>query len=113
MITKIKILKNFGIYRDFSWNNDTPQFQRYNLIYGWNKSGKTTLSRVLSACEKQTVDFETFPKNGEFQIEFEDATKLNQDSVQECDSQIRVFNTDFVEENVSFDPQIARILLFT
>ena len=104
MITKINKLKNFGIYRDFSWNNDIPQFQRYNLIYGWNKSGKTTLSRVLLACEKQTVDFETFPKNGEFQIEFEDAPKLNQDSVQECNSQIRVFNTDFVEENVSFDP---------
>lgn len=104
MTIKIKKLKNFGIYRDFTWSNTTPQFQRYNLIYGWNKSGKSTLSRVFLACEKKAIHFKNYPQNGEFQIEFEDNTKFNQTNVQDCNFPIRVFNTDFVEENVSFDP---------
>ena len=48
MITRIPSLKRFGIYRDFQWPEDGLQeFRKFNLIYGWNYSGKTTLAPVL------------------------------------------------------------------
>ncbi len=61
MITRIMKLKHFGIFHDFSWK-DIPEFKRFNLIYGWNRSGKTILSRVFSACEKKSTAFKEYPK---------------------------------------------------
>ncbi len=55
MIAKISKLKNFGIFHDFSWKAELPEFQRFNLIYGWNRSGKTTVSRVFASCERKCV----------------------------------------------------------
>ena len=46
MITKIDQLTNFGLYRQFKWGNNAL-FAKRNLIYGWNYSGKTTLSRLF------------------------------------------------------------------
>lgn len=37
-----------GIFRDFSWNDEELEdFSNINLIYGWNGTGKTTLSRLM------------------------------------------------------------------
>ncbi len=52
MIKRISSLKQFGIFRNFAWDADElDDFGRYNLLYGWNYSGKTTLSRVFSALQ--------------------------------------------------------------
>ena len=51
MITKINKIKDFGVFKNFS-GNTLPEFQVFNLIYGWNYSGKTTLSRVFGCLEK-------------------------------------------------------------
>jgi len=53
MIRKIKSVKNFGIYRDFRWDKSLQEFERLNLIYGWNYSGKTTLSRIFQGLEPE------------------------------------------------------------
>ena len=103
MIQKIPKLKNFGIFRNFSWGNDVPEFKKYNLIYGWNKSGKTTISRFFSACEKRSTLFTQYPKGGEFEIRTEN-NSISHSNCQDCTLQIKVFNRDFVDENVSFDP---------
>lgn len=52
MIKRIKSISNFGICGCFKWDANTPDFERCNIIYGWNYSGKTTLSRILRAFEK-------------------------------------------------------------
>ena len=104
MIVKITKLRNFGIFRNFSWRSDIPNFKRFNLIFGWNKSGKTTLSRSLSSCEKKSIQFEEYPKNGEFIIETENGINIVHSDCQNCTVQIKVFNKDFIKENVSFDP---------
>lgn len=51
MINKIESIRDFGIYKSFSWNSATglKNFNHKNLIYGWNYSGKTTLSRIFSS----------------------------------------------------------------
>ena len=103
MFKKVSKLKHFGIFRDFEWSSDTPDFSRLNLIYGWNKSGKTTFSRAFVACEKKTTKFTQYPTNGEFEIKTESGA-ISHSSCQNGTKQIRVFNRDFIEENVSFDP---------
>ena len=105
MFKKISRLRHFGIFRDFSWGNDPPELSRFNLIYGWNGSGKTTLSRVFAACEKRTIDFRQYPKKGEFEIKYDKALSIDNSNVQSTTEQVRVFNRDFIEENVSFDKE--------
>ena len=42
-------IKSCGIFEDYKWNSTVPDFERINLIYGTNGSGKTSLSRALDA----------------------------------------------------------------
>ena len=64
MITRISKIHGHRIFGDFSWPANLPEFGRFNLIYGWNASGKTTLSNLLRFLEKKepilegTVDFQ-------------------------------------------------------
>ena len=72
MIKRLNKIKKFGIFYDFSWKDELPEFRKFNLIYGWNRSGKTTISRVFESCEKKCVydqiKFDQYPVNGEFEI---------------------------------------------
>ena len=43
MIRRIQQIKGFGVFVDFQWPANLPEFKQFNLIYGWNYSGKTTL----------------------------------------------------------------------
>jgi wobble nucleotide-excising tRNase len=104
MLKKVLKLKKFGIFRDFSWDSGTPDFARFNLIYGWNKSGKTTFSRVFAACEKKVTKFKQYPEDGEFEITTGGGSSISHSNCQDGTRQIKVFNKDFIEDNVSFDP---------
>ena len=107
MVTKISKLKNFGIFRDFIWKSELPEFKKFNLIYGWNRSGKTTLSRVFESCEKKCVfdgeKFKQYPEDGEFELKTDSGT-VKETDVGNNTLPVKVFNQDFVEENISFDP---------
>ncbi|HCI04427.1 TPA: hypothetical protein DEW47_00365 [Patescibacteria group bacterium] len=118
MINKISKLKDFGIFHDFSWKTELSDFKRFNLIYGWNRSGKTTISRVFASCEKKcTYDkdkFRQYPaifdgsgnfeNDGEFEIKTDDNTTVKNTDVATNILPIKVFNQDFIDENISFDP---------
>lgn len=107
LIKNIKSLSDFGIFQNSEWK-DLPDFKRFNLIYGWNRCGKTTLSRVFSSCEKQTTynteKFKQFPINGEFEITLHDKTVIKSKEIVNASLAIRVFNQDFIDSNVSFEP---------
>ncbi|HDY69279.1 MAG TPA: hypothetical protein ENH85_16020 [Candidatus Scalindua sp.] len=107
MIIKITKLKNLGIFHDFSWNKDIPEFKRFNLIYGWNRSGKTILSRVFSACEKKSTAFKEYPKkdgvDGMFEIKTDTGLTIKSWNIASCNLPVKVFNQDFIDENISFD----------
>ncbi len=111
IITKILKLKNFGIFNEFSWKINLPEFKKFNLIYGWNRSGKTTVSRVFASCEKKRVydkdSFKQFPENGEFEIKTSDDTTVKNTDITTNILQIKVFNQDFIDDNISFDPSIS------
>jgi len=108
MITKITKLKNYGIFHDFSWNKDIPEFKRFNLIYGWNRSGKTLLSRIFTACEKKSIAFKEYPKkdgvDGIFEIKTDTYSTIKSWEIAKYDLPVKVFNQDFINENISFDP---------
>lgn len=109
MIASIKKLKNFGIYEDYSWDNSVlPKFSKFNLIYGWNRAGKTTLSRVFSSCEKKMLfdeeKFKQYPENGEYELELADGSNIKSSTVTSSTTTIKVFNQDFIDENIFFQP---------
>jgi len=108
MIRKITKLKNFGIFHDFTWKNELPEFKQFNLIFAWNRSGKTTISRVFESLEKRCVfdinNFKQYPENGEFEIELDKGENIKNSNVNDNTILVKVFNKDFIDENVSFDP---------
>ena len=105
MIERMDKIKNFGIFKNFKWNSNIPNFAQYNLIYGWNYSGKTTLSRIFRCVELKELhsDFQ----NAEFELIDDQNNKIIHDQLGESSYQFRVFNTDFVKENLHWDSQEA------
>ena len=107
LIKKIKSLNEFGIFQNYEWG-ELPNFKKYNLIYGWNRCGKTTLSRVFSSCEKKSIFnkdlFKQYPINGEFEITLSNNSYVKSKEIENSSLSIRVFNQDFIDENVSFEP---------
>ena len=83
-----------GIFKDYSWNHELPGFKRYNLIYGWNWSGKTTLSNLFAFLELGASD--KYPD-----IEYEIETETGSIKQGETYSRkVRVFNQDYISKNV-------------
>jgi wobble nucleotide-excising tRNase len=106
MITKISKLKDFGVFQDFSWKTDLPEFKKFNLIYGWNRTGKTTISRVFTSCERKSLydkdKFRQYPENGEFELKISDNTTIKETDVANNTLQVKVFNQDFIDDHLSF-----------
>ena len=108
MIKKINKIKDFGIYSDYRFfNESTPEFKRFNLIYGWNYSGKTTLSRIFRSFELK--NYSSGFESSEFEVEDVDGNKFSHSDLSSNNLQIRVFNSDFIEDNLkwkneSFNP---------
>jgi wobble nucleotide-excising tRNase len=93
-IDRIARLRDYGVFRDFTWRADLVDFGRYNLIYGWNGSGKTTLSRLFRAIERRGPI-----TTGQATIRI-DGNDVSSDAFPHAATPMRVFNRDFVQENV-------------
>lgn len=92
-IVKINKIKNLGlVFSNYTWNSTLPPFKQFNLIYGWNWSGKTTLSRLFDGIGGVSVD------NLEYEVEDEQGTKYKQGEM--FPKKIRVFNQDYIQNNV-------------
>ncbi len=96
MIRSIPRIISFGVFADFHWHAGIPQFKQYNLIYGWNYSGKTTLARVFRCFElKQPhADF----ADAQVQLKADDGVVHHLSSPDTAPT-FRVFNTDFIRDN--------------
>ncbi|EAL9056086.1 RloC protein, partial [Campylobacter jejuni] len=80
--------------------NNLEEFKTINIFYGRNYSGKTTLSRIARSFElkKHNEDF----LDGNFKIKLEDGNFLTQNDVIKSNLDIRVYNSDFVKENLNY-----------
>ena len=77
MIKRINKIKSFGVFSNYTRNSDLRDFEEKNIIYGWNYSGKTTVSRLISYLDKTTQiddDYET----AEFEVELFDGKKIRE-----------------------------------
>jgi wobble nucleotide-excising tRNase len=108
MIRTIQSIKGFGIFNSFRWPAGLPEFKQFNLIYGWNYSGKTTLARAFRCFEQKTVhtDF------ADAQVQLKAANGTVHDlSTPDSAPVFRVFNSDFVRENLKFEDGSAEPIL--
>lgn len=95
-LTRITKLRH-RVFRDFAWPNELHTFAQFNVIYGWNGCGKTTLSSLLTHVEKKTTLAE-----GEVELEFDGATKVTGAELgTKLVPQLRVFNRDFISATLS------------
>ena len=81
-------------------NGRVSEFKGVNIIYGRNYSGKTTLSRIFRSLETGVIsDKYKAPK---FELELNSGGIVNQDQIPLKQEKVRVFNEDFVRENLKF-----------
>ena len=109
MITKINKIRDLpAVFNKFDWNVSIPDFKKYNAIYGWNYSGKTLLSRIFRSFEIGQVhnDYD----RATFEIEMDNGTKYNQLNLNQQFA-VRVFNSDFVKENLKWAGDIEPVLI--
>lgn len=102
MIAKIDI-ERFGLFSNYYWKQhigteNNQIFNKMNIIYGRNYSGKTTLSRIFRCIEMKQLPNNYH--NGIFTITTDNSTITNMNLV--CSDKVRVYNTDFVKENLSW-----------
>ena len=48
MLTHIKKIKSLGVFDNYAAPPELKAFDRFNIVYGENGSGKTTFSRFLA-----------------------------------------------------------------
>lgn len=94
MLLKISRLKNLGVFADYTWNAQLQPFARYNVVYGENGTGKTTLSRLLDCLKAGSHD--EYPAL-EYKIESQSGDLVHGHAAAR---KIRVFNADYVLLNI-------------
>ncbi|MDT9546641.1 MAG: AAA family ATPase [Chlorobium phaeovibrioides] len=106
-IKKIDSIKNMAVFQDFRWasslrdgGNNVAEFKKINILYGRNYSGKTTLSRIFRAFETGSISDKY--SSPEFQLTFDGGSTSTQNSLSSHDQVVRVFNEDFVRDNLRF-----------
>lgn len=90
-ITRINLIRHHRIFRDFSWPAELPDFARFNVIYGWNGTGKTTLSSIFSHLQKKQPILE-----GEIEFRFGQNNVSGARLGSSTLPSVKVFNRDFV-----------------
>ena len=99
-------IPNFGSFSQFNWKasvkgkGGVSEFKRLNILFGRNYSGKTTLSRIFRSFE--VGELPDNYQNPDFEITTYNQTTLTQQDIGSHSLNIRVYNTDFVNENLSF-----------
>lgn len=100
MITKIDI-KNFGSFVDFKHTNS--EYNKLNIFFGENYSGKSTLSKVL-----QSFEWGELPdKYGDIEFCLTKAGKtLTQKNVAQDLVKCKVYNKNYVNKYLKFEENI-------
>lgn len=100
MIKGITRIKGLGVYDNYTKPTGTSEFGIKNLIYGWNYSGKTTLSRLFAQLEAQKPNSDLAGCEFSFETDNQPITEKN---FEQSDLMVRVFNSDFIRENLHFE----------
>ena len=83
------------VFRDFTWFANLQPFGRFNLIYGWNGSGKTTISSLFHHLQTHSAVAE-----GDVEFEIDGAKVSGRDLETAPLPSVRVFNRDFIASTI-------------
>lgn len=107
MIKKIGTIKHFAVFENYNWdlsstdkNGQPLKFEKINILYGRNYSGKTTLSRIFRSLETGQL-----PENyddPQYELIDENGMKTDQNNISDFSYPVRVFNEDFIKRNLKF-----------
>jgi wobble nucleotide-excising tRNase len=112
IISKISSISGIQVFRDPTVVSDLPEFKRYNLIYGFNGSGKTSLSRIFESLQKGAIA-KHLPPESRFKLVLDDASDIQSDrNLDRLKDRILVFNGDFVDENLEWAAGSASPIYF-
>jgi len=106
MIKKITSVKDIGNFANFNWDDgDMPPFEKTNIIFGYNGSGKTILSNIFNLYSLQIEDggeklFSDLKNNDQASVKIQFDSKEIQYGASSPKYDIFVFNSDFVREHV-------------
>ena len=102
MINKILEIKELGVFKDFKWNRNPKlqEFKEKNIIYGWNYSGKTTLSRIFTSLRDRAIhpDYE----NASFILKT-DSGEFNSEHLIDNAFKVIVFNKEYINTKITWD----------
>src|SRR5882672_8440580 len=93
-LSTIDRLQNLAIFANYRWDKTLGEFKRYNLIYGWNGSGKTALSRLFASLASGTHP--AFPLL-QYEVTLDNVSYTEKDAIT---TKVRVFNCDYIEKNL-------------
>jgi wobble nucleotide-excising tRNase len=108
MLKSIQKIKDLGVYNDYTLPAGTDKFGIKNIIYGWNYSGKTTLSRLFALLEHKQGNPEL--PDCKFSITTDSGT-ITEANFHTTTQVVRVFNSDFVTENLNFSGSTFKPIL--
>lgn len=108
MIKGILKIKGLGVYENYTKPAGTQEFGVKNLIYGWNYSGKTTLSRLFAQLESKLPNPDLLNCSFTFETDNDPITETN---FAQSNLTVRVFNEDFVRDNLNFTGQSFKPIL--
>ncbi|HFC76663.1 MAG TPA: hypothetical protein ENJ27_00305 [Candidatus Moranbacteria bacterium] len=103
MIEKILTIEKFGVFNDFNWNRDSTlqNFKEKNIIYGWNYSGKTTLSRIFCSLRDKTIHTD-YP-DAKFKLRLENNQDFDSENLNTYDKTVFVFNKEYIDSKLTWD----------
>ena len=104
-ITRIKKLNSFGLFESFDWptGGELELFDKNNLVYGFNGSGKTNLSRIFGILETQKPRTDVGYDHATFTLETDVAGTRITESRLESAPCVRVFNKDFIKAHIQIE----------
>lgn len=99
-------IKDFRRFKNISHLEE--DFRRFNLIYGWNYSGKTTLSRIFANFDGKIKEDKIIAEGEYFLI------KNNNEKLSQEDSDklvVHTFNSDYIKNNIFFESETLKNII--
>ena len=111
-IQNLRHMKNVGIFADVAAGSPSHSFKPFNLVYGFNGCGKTTLSRLVDSIGDGGLN-PNLSEGSEFSFALSDGTIPSNASPQNAASRfLAVFNEDYVENTLTWKKGTARPIIY-
>ncbi len=111
MFRRIESISQAAVWDGYDGRtNPAPDFARYNLIYGWNASGKTTLSRVFGLLNESSTN--RLPTGAFVRVSVGQHVLDSRKEQDRGRMPLCIFNRDFIDANLQRDDYTQAPALF-